>query len=361
MHTAKLSLKNRSYNIVIGTKIIPVLGKYISRLNLGNNAYIITNPAIKNYYGALLEKGLKRYGFNYKFKVVPDSEKAKDIKVAAFLIKDLAKFDLKRRTFIIALGGGVVGDLSGFVASIYKRGIPYIQVPTTLLAQVDSSIGGKTAVDLNEGKNLVGAFYQPRMVFSDIALLKTLSKRQLSSGLAEVIKYGIIKDAKLFNYIERNRKDIINLKVEALEHIVEVCSRIKAQIVSLDEREEKGLRTILNFGHTIGHAIEAASGFNKYNHGEAIGIGMLTALGISFKLGLIKEPLLKRAESLIKDVGLPIRIERVPIEKILKSHYRDKKFMGAKNKFVLIEGLGKAKIVKNIPLSLIKTAIEERF
>jgi 3-dehydroquinate synthase len=233
-------------------------------------------------------------------------------------------------------------------------------VPTTLLAQVDSSIGGKTAVDLSEGKNLVGAFYQPRMVFSDIALLKTLNKRQLSSGLAEVIKYGMIKDAKLFNYIEKNRKDIMNLKAGALEHIVEVCARIKAQIVSLDEREEKGLRTILNFGHTIGHAIESASGFNKYNHGEAIGLGMLTALGISLKLGLIKEPLLKRAESLIKNVGLPVRIEKVSIEKILKSHYHDKKFMGAKNKFVLIEGLGKTKIVKNIPLSLIKTAIEER-
>lgn len=360
MHTIKVDLKKRSYNIITGTKIMPVLGRCISRLNLGNSAYIITNPYIKKRYGQALIDGLKPYGFNYKFKLVPDTEKSKDIKVAALLIKDLAKFDLKKRTFIIALGGGVIGDLSGFVASLYKRGIPYIQIPTTLLAQVDSSIGGKTAVDLSEGKNLVGAFYQPRMVFSDISLLNTLSKRQLSSGLAEVIKYGIIKDKQLFHYLEKNYKDIISLKAEKLEHIIRACVKIKANIVSLDEREEKGLRTVLNFGHTIGHALEAASGFNKYNHGEAIALGMLVALGISVKLGLIKVALLKRAELLINNVGLPVRISKVSLEKILSRHYHDKKFMGSKNKFVLTTGLGKTRIVKDIPLKLISSAIKER-
>ena len=361
MHIVKLNLKKRSYNIIIGTKIMPALGRHISRLNLGNNAYIITNPFIKSRYGESLARGLKPYGFNYKFKTVPDSEKSKDIKVAALLIKDLAKFDLKKRTFIIALGGGVVGDLSGFVASVYKRGIPYIQVPTTLLAQVDSSIGGKTGVDLSEGKNLVGAFYQPRMVFSDILLLNTLSKRQLSSGLAEIIKYGMIKDKKLFVYLEKNYQDILNLKAKPLERIVRACVKIKADVVSQDEREEKGLRTVLNFGHTIGHAIEAASGFNKYNHGEAIALGMLVALGMSVKLGLIKEDLLKRAELLVKNVGLPIKISKVSLDKILSRHYHDKKFMGVKNRFVLITGLGKTKIVKDIPLALISSAIKERF
>lgn len=360
-HTVRLSLKKRSYDIIIGTKIMPLLGRHISRLNLGNNAYIITNPFIKNHYGQALVKGLKPYGFNYKFKVVPDSERSKDIKIAALLIKDLAKFDLRKRTFIIALGGGVVGDLSGFVAAVYKRGIPYIQVPTTLLAQVDSSIGGKTAVDLSEGKNLVGAFYQPRIVFSDISLLKTLNQRQLSSGLAEVIKYGVIKDSKLFCYLEKNYKDIINLKAEKLEHIVKACVKIKADTVSLDEREEKGLRTVLNFGHTIGHAIEAASGFNKYNHGEAIALGMLVALGMSVKLGFIKEALFKRVELLISNVGLPVKINKVTLREILNKHYHDKKFMGAKNRFVLIAGLGKTKIVKDIPLNLISSAIKERF
>ncbi len=360
MHTVKLNLKKRSYNIVIGTKILPVLGRYISRLNLGNNAYIITNSFIKNRYGQALIDGLKPYGFSYKFKLVPDSERSKDIKIAALLIKDLAKFDLRKRTFIIALGGGVVGDLSGFVASIYKRGIPYIQVPTTLLAQVDSSIGGKTAVDLSEGKNLVGAFYQPRIVFSDISLLNTLNKRQLSSGLAEVIKYGVIKDKNLFLYLEKNYKNIINLKAGALERIVRDCVKIKASIVSLDEREERGLRTVLNFGHTIGHAIEAASGFNKYNHGEAIALGMLVALEMSVKLGFINEALLKRTESLIDNVGLPVKIHKVSLQEILERHYHDKKFKGVKNKFVLSLGLGKTRVVKDIPLKLISSAIEKR-
>jgi 3-dehydroquinate synthase len=179
--------------------------------------------------------------------------------------------------------------------------------------------------------------------------------------LAEVIKYGIIKDRKLFLYLENNYKDIINLKAEKLEHIVRACVKIKAGIVSLDEREEKGLRTVLNFGHTIGHAVEAAAGFNKYNHGEAIALGMLVALDISVKLGLVKEALLKRVEKLINNVGLPIKISKVSLQKILSSHYHDKKFMGAKNKFVLTTGLGRTRIVKDISLKLISSAIEERF
>lgn len=340
---------------------MPLLGRYICSLNIGDNAYIITNPYIKKHYGKVLVNSLKAYGFNYRIKTVPDSEKSKDIKTAALLIKDLASFDLRKRTFIVAFGGGVVGDLGGFVASVYKRGIPYIQVPTTLLAQVDSSIGGKTAVDLSEGKNLVGAFYQPKMVFTDVSLLKSLDRRQLSSGLAEVIKYGIIRDKKLFCYLEKNYKSIINLETDKLEYIVRACVKIKADIVSLDEREEKGLRTVLNFGHTIGHAIEAASGFNRYNHGEAIALGMLVALGMSVKLGFIKEDVLKRVKLLIKGVGLPTKINKVSFQKILGRHYHDKKFTGSKNRFVLISSLGKTKIVKNIPLKLVSSAIEERF
>lgn len=360
MHTVRLPLKKRSYDIVIGPKIMPSLGHYITRLNLGDSAFIITNSRIKKYCGRELINGLKPYGLTYKFNIVPDSEKSKDIRKVALLIKSLASFDSQKRTFVIALGGGVVGDLSGFIASVYKRGIPYIQIPTTLLAQVDSSIGGKTAVDLSKGKNLVGAFYQPSLVFSDISLLKTLSRRQISSGLSEVIKYGIIKNKALFEYLENHYKEIMDLRPAAVERIVEACSKIKANIVSSDEREEKGLRTILNFGHTIGHAIEAAAGFDKYNHGEAVGLGMLVALGISVKKGLIKEGLLKRAESLIKNVGLPVRISGVSLQEILRKHYRDKKFSGSKNKFVLISALGKTKIVTSIPLKTISAAINER-
>lgn len=361
MNTIKLNLGKRSYQIIVGSGNLSLLGKYITKLRLGTHAYIITNATIKNKYGRLAENSLKKSGFKVKFKIVPDSEKSKSIEITTAVIKDLARFDIKKRVFIVALGGGVIGDLSGFIASIYKRGIPYIQVPTTLLAQVDSSIGGKTAIDLSEGKNLVGAFYQPGLVLSDIALLKTLNRRQLSNGLAEAIKYGVIKDQGLFVYLEKNYKNIIKREEGALEYIVTACAKIKAGIVSLDEREEKGLRTALNFGHTIGHAIEAASGFNKYNHGEAVALGMLIASEISVKLNLIQDSLLKRIESLIANAGLPVRIKSISVEGILSKYYHDKKFIGSKNRFVLLSGLGRTKIVKAIPLRIIRWAIEKRF
>ncbi len=361
MHTLKLKLKKQSYDIAIGNKTLGLLGKYLQKLNIGQDAYVITNTFLKNKYGSQLKRGLIKSGFTVKFKTVPDTEKSKSIETAASLIKDITAYDKKRKIFIIAFGGGVVGDLAGFTASIYRRGIPYIQVPTTLLAQVDSSIGGKTAVDLSQGKNLVGAFYQPRLVFTDTALLKSLDARQVRAGLAEVIKYGIIKDARLFKFMEDNYKDILSLKPSALEFIITRCSKIKADVVSLDEKEEKGIRTILNFGHTIGHAIEAASGFKGYNHGEAIALGMLTASDISAQLGLTSIAATQRIEDLITAVGLPIKIQKIPFLKIIKMHYHDKKFTGSQNRFVLIKGIGRTKIVKNIPLEIIRQALKERF
>ena len=360
MHTIKLNLKNRSYNIIIGYNIIKLLGKYINKLRIGLDAYVITNAQIKNKYGGALNKILKLSGFNVRFKMIPDTEKSKSIVVATSVIKDIAHYDKRRQIFIVAFGGGVIGDLSGFVASIYKRGIPYIQIPTTLLAQVDSSIGGKTAVDLTEGKNLLGAFYQPRLVLSDVKFLHTLNTRQIRAGLAEVIKYGIIKDGRLFAFLEKRYEDILNLKPGVLEYIVKHSSHIKASITSQDEREEKGLRTILNFGHTVGHAIEAASNFKVYNHGEAIALGILIASDISRSLNLIDDTVLERIENLIKVVGLPSKIKGIPLLKILNAHYRDKKFIGQQNRFVLTSGFGKTKIVENIPLGIIKKAIKKR-
>jgi 3-dehydroquinate synthase len=273
-------------------------------------------------------------------------------------MKDLVLYDKKRRTFIVAFGGGVIGDLAGFIASIYKRGVPYIQVPTTLLAQVDSSIGGKTAVDLSEGKNLLGAFYQPRLVLSDTGFLKSLDAGQLKSGLAEVIKYGIIKDASFFAYLEKRYRDVLSLKPSVLAFIVKRSSDIKAKIIEKDEREEKGLRTILNFGHTIGHAIETAGNYRQYNHGQAIALGMLVASALSKKLGYINDSIKQRIENLIKSVGLPTRIKNIPLHRVIKAHYQDKKFKGAKNRFVLIQGIGKTRITEDVPLSLIKETIK---
>lgn len=357
MQKVKVNLGKRSYAIIIGRGILNQLGEDLVKLNIGTDAFIITNNFLKNKFGLKLCKVLTGAGFNLHFKVVADTEKSKSIQTASSVIKDLAKFDRKRKVFIIAFGGGVVGDLSGFVASVYKRGTNYVQVPTTLLAQVDSAIGGKTAVDLDSGKNLVGAFYQPRLVFSDIDFLKSLDRQKLRAGLAEVIKYSVIKDKKLFSFLENKYKEVIAAKASALENIVSSCSKIKAKITCLDEKEAKGLRTVLNFGHTIGHAIEAAGGYRGYNHGEAVGLGMIVATDLSNKLKLIDARSAARIENLIKLYGLPTKIKGLYIDKIIKAHYHDKKFSGQENKFVLICGIGKPVVVRNVRLDLIKEAI----
>ncbi len=360
MRTVRINLGERSYKIVLGNNILNLLGKFITRLDIGSSAYIVSNKNIKDKHAKALSQTLSRAGLEFTYRLIADTEKSKSVEVAFRLINELSRFDKGKRVFIIAFGGGVVGDVAGFLASVYKRGIPYIQVPTTLLAQVDSAIGGKTAVDLIQGKNLVGAFYQPRLVYSDTRLLKTLGIRQLRCGLAEVVKYGIIRDRELFNYLEKNYSGILSLKEKALELIVAKSSYIKAKVVEKDERETKGLRTILNFGHTIGHAIEAASGYKGYHHGEAVALGMLVAVRISSKLNFLNCGVGERIENLIRVLGLPTKIERISLDSIIKAHYRDKKFIGSKNRFVLIENLGRTKIVENIDLAVIKEAIKSR-
>ncbi|MDD2752908.1 MAG: 3-dehydroquinate synthase [Candidatus Omnitrophica bacterium] len=214
---------------------------------------------------------------------------------------------------------------------------------------------------MSEGKNLLGAFYQPRMVLSDVSFLKTLSSRQIRAGLGEIIKYALIKDPVLFNYLEKHYPDVLALKPIALEYIIYRCSSIKAKIVQTDEREEKGIRTILNFGHTIGHAIETAGGYSFYNHGEAIALGMLVESIISEKLGLLKPQTFNKIEKLINAVGLPVTIRKeISLEKIIQAHYRDKKFIGKENRLVLIQDIGRVKVMKNIPLEKIKAALKER-
>ncbi|MFH1457716.1 MAG: 3-dehydroquinate synthase [Candidatus Omnitrophota bacterium] len=360
INVIKVKLKNRSYDILVGYNILPKLGEFLKQLGIGTDAYIITNALLKKKYGASLVKTLKGSHFSYRHKIVADTEASKSMRMATDILKDIASHDKKKRFFIVALGGGVIGDLAGFVASVYKRGVAYIQVPTSLLAQIDSSIGGKTGVDLAQGKNLVGAFYQPRLVLSDVRFLSTLSQRQLITGLAEAIKYGIIKDKELFVYLEKNFKEILALKPSALAFIVSRCSRIKADIVGKDEKEEKGIRTILNFGHTIGHAIEAAGGFKAYNHGEAVALGMLVASNISRSLCLIDDRTCARIENLIRAVGLPFKIMGVSFTRIILAHYHDKKFIGKKNRFVLTCGIGKTKIVENLPLAIIRKALQKR-
>ncbi|MDP2938887.1 MAG: 3-dehydroquinate synthase [Candidatus Omnitrophota bacterium] len=356
----KVNLAKKSYEIIIGKRIISHFAKSLKRLNLGTTAAIISNKRIRKNIGSKIEANLNKNSFLVKFFEIPDSEMAKSAKVALGLIKTIASFDVKRRIFIVALGGGVVGDLSGYVAATYKRGIAYVQVPTTFLSQIDSSIGGKVGIDLEIGKNLVGAFHQPRLVFSDISFLSSLDLRQIRSGLAEAIKYAVIKDKNLFEFLENNYTKILKFNLDVIEEIVFKCSKIKAKIVEEDEQEEKGIRTILNFGHTIGHAIEAAANYKFYTHGEAIGLGMICSSEIAYRLGILELSSCLRIKNLISRVGLPTQIKNLKLSDILSALTHDKKFIFGKNRFVLPNAIGKVKVYPDIPLKLISFVVKSR-
>lgn len=359
MKTISVSLKENPYKILIGLDILSFIGKHIKPLDIGKDAVIITTEVIKGLHGKTLTDSLKRHGFSVKEFIVPDGEQSKSANVAINLIEKIARYDVFKKIFVVAFGGGVIGDLAGFVAAVYKRGVPYIQVPTTFLAQIDSSIGGKVAVDLSVGKNLMGAFYQPRLVFSDVSVLKTLDKHQIQNGFAEAIKYGIIYDLSLFKSIEENYLKALEGNKAVLSNIVGRCSQIKTEVVLADEKETKGIRTILNFGHTIGHAIEAAGAFRQYEHGQAIAIGMRMATDISFQLGMVTEVTAGRINRILSQVGLPEKVTNQSLANILKLMKHDKKFISGKNRFVLVSRIGKVKVVEDLPMELIKSSIKK--
>lgn len=357
MKKIHLSLDKNGYDIIMAKGLVNNLTFFLKRLSIGKDAIIITNPVIRKKFGKPLEKILSKRNFTFKFFEIPDTENSKSISIAIKLINGIADYDIKKKIFIIAFGGGVVGDLAGFIAAIYRRGVPYIQIPTTLLAQIDSSIGGKTGIDLIVGKNLMGAFNQPKLVLSDIQYLVSLNTLQIQNGLAEAIKYAVINNGGLFKYLENNYIDILKKKLSRLERLVFFCSRIKARIVQKDEREEKGIRTVLNFGHTIGHAIETASGYKGYSHGRAIALGMIAASRISYKLGLIKIEDLNRIETLIRNVGLPNKIRFVKIKNIMSAFYHDKKFVSGRNRLVLPRRIGQVCVIEDVSLKIINDTV----
>lgn len=356
MRMVRVNLKERSYDIVIAKNSISKLGSFIKKLDLGDSALIVTNQFVKNKFGSTLERELKRIYLPFKFFIAPDSEKAKSFKELIKLLNSTASYGREKRLFLIAFGGGVIGDLTGFCASIYKRGIPYIQIPTTLLAQTDSSIGGKTAIDLDFAKNLVGSFYQPRLVISDLNFLKTLNLKEIKAGLSEIVKYAIIKDKALFNFIERNYAQILGLKLNYLKYIVTCASKIKAKIVSNDERDTKDLRIILNFGHTIGHAIEVSCEY-KFSHGQAIALGMIYETRVGYLLGVTSKETKDKIERLIKELKIAPKIGRLNTEKVMIAQGYDKKFIGRKNRFILVQSIGRVKAYKDIPASIIKQSL----
>lgn len=360
IESIKVKLKERSYDILIGRNILASLGDNLRRLKLGGRAVVITNTKIKGLVGKRLKASLENAGLAVSFILVPEGETSKSEKTALTLLKRLVALDTGEKIFLIAFGGGVVGDLTGFVAAVYKRGIGYVQVPTTLLAQIDSSIGGKTAIDLAAGKNLVGSFYQPRLVFSDVNLLRSLGKKEIVSGLAEAIKYGVIQDIKLFNFIEKRYGELLRGSPAALIYVVERCSRIKARIVEKDEQDKKGIRIILNFGHTVGHAVEAAFGYRRISHGEAVAFGMVCAGEIANRLGVFSDDNFKSLTVLIEKLGLPTRLRGISLARVMPALSRDKKFIGRTNRFVLPVRIGKVIVKENIPEALIRRVIAAR-
>lgn len=360
MKEIKVDLGCNSYKIKIGRGILKKSGLYISRLNIGNYAVIITNLKINRLYGQIVRKSLKKTGISVHTEIVPDSETSKSPKIFLSLINKIAHVDRGKRPFIIALGGGVIGDLAGFVAAVYRRGVPLVEIPTTLLAQVDSSIGGKVAIDAPFAKNMVGAFYQPSLVISDTSSLKSLPTREIKCGLSEIIKYSVIDSRSFFNFLSRNIGPIIRLNKVKIERVIKKCCAIKAKIVSADEKDTKGIRAALNYGHTIGHAIESASGYKGlYNHGEAVAIGMTAAANISRKLGMLSQKDASAIKELIARAGLPTRIENIEFKKIMDAERHDKKFTRGANTFVLPMRIGKAAVVRNVPKRLVNESVRE--
>ena len=339
MEKILVDLGAKSYEIFIGENILSGVENFVS-----GKALLVTQKNILD---------LCKENFPYEVALIPDGETSKSLSVAEKVFTRAIEAGLDRKSVIIALGGGVVGDLAGFVAATFMRGINLIQVPTTLLAQVDSSVGGKTAVNHALGKNLIGAFHQPRAVFIDLKFLESLPEREIKSGLGEVVKCGVICDEKFFSFLEDNAEKILQRDLKTLAHVVKRCCEIKAAVVAADEKES-GLRRILNFGHTLAHAIEEETAYKKFRHGEAVAVGMVAAARISHELGKTSAENVRRLENLLKRFGMMTTCEGLDADKLYAVTLRDKKTVGGVVNWVLMKNFGDVEICGDVPASVIK-------
>jgi len=351
-----IDLGDRSYDILIGEQL---LGAPTTWANLPKAAaaLIVTNDTVAPLYAERLQAAIAPLYKSVHTVVLPDGENHKDWQTLNLIFDTLLGKGADRKTVLFALGGGVVGDMTGFAAACYMRGVPFVQVPTTLLAQVDSSVGGKTAINHPIGKNMIGAFYQPQRVVCDLDTLQTLPQREMSAGLAEVIKYGPIADMSFLDWMDEHLDALMARDPQALAHAVKRSCEIKAWVVSQDEREG-GIRAILNFGHTFGHAIEAGLGFGEWLHGEAVGCGMVMASHLSQRLGLVDEAFVSRFTALIERAGLPIVGPKLGADAYLHHMRVDKKAEAGEIKFVLIDKPGTA-IVRGAPDALVAQVIDD--
>ncbi len=350
-----VSLGERSYPIHIGSDVLDAPELYRPHIQ-GGRAAVVTNDVVAPLYLARLRSALAAAGVACVEIVLPDGEGNKDWQTLDRIADGLLAGRCDRRTPIVALGGGVIGDMAGFAAAIYQRGVPFIQVPTTLLAQVDSSVGGKTAINHVRGKNMLGAFHQPRAVITDVGTLGTLPERELKAGLAEVIKHGLILDAEFVTWLEASMERILARDAQALVHAIRRCCELKAEVVRTDEREE-GLRAILNFGHTFGHAIETAMGYGSWLHGEAVAAGMVIAARLSVEAGLLARADAERVRRLIERAGLPADGPPLAYERYMELMAVDKKAERGSIRFVLLEGIGAARVAADLSEAQLRRAL----
>ena len=343
MPTLQVNLGERSYPIHIGSGTLAGIGHFCEQAGLRGKVAVVTNPTVAQLYLDTVGNALEKAGYDVTPVLIPDGEEFKTVKSLQSIYDCLIAERFERKSCVLALGGGVVGDLVGFAAATFLRGVPYVQVPTTLLAQVDSSVGGKTGINHADGKNLIGAFYQPKLVLIDVSVLQTLPRRELIAGVAEVIKYGIIEDAGLFAVLEQKIASLTQLKEDLLIEIIATSCAIKARVVEADEREDD-YRAVLNFGHTIGHALEAVTGYTQFLHGEAVGVGMAKAAALSARQGFCDSKSLQRIVQLIEKAGLPSEIpSNVSMTGLVQRMEVDKKAAGGKIRFVMCAGIGKTR------------------
>ncbi len=352
MGLLSVNLAENGYDILIERGAINSVGSRCSAIGLKGVAAVVSNPTVAALYGAALQASLEAAGYRVVRIEIPDGEQFKNSKTLNSLYDDLLEAGVDRSAFIVALGGGVVGDVAGYAAATWLRGIPFVQVPTTLLAQVDSSVGGKTGIDHPKGKNLIGAFYQPRLVVIDVDTLSTLDQRQFMAGIAEVIKYGVVRDLPFFEYLESHVDGLLAQNRDVLEEIILRCCSLKAQVVEQDEKEA-GLRAILNYGHTLGHAFEALAGYRDMVHGEAVAVGMALAARISVSQGECSEGERQRICDLISRCGLSTAIPSFERKLLVAALSADKKSKSGTITFISNRGIGGYAMTRHTPEELL--------
>jgi 3-dehydroquinate synthase len=356
--TIRVNLAERSYDIEIGGGNLKRLGAFVTERGRTTHAVVITDENVQEPYALAATESLVHAGIDVELIAVSPGETSKSIEAATDLWREMLDLGADRKSIVVAVGGGVVGDLAGFVASTFARGLRFFQVPTSLLAQVDSSVGGKVGINLPEAKNMVGAFYQPTGVLIDTATLATLPANEYRSGLAEVLKYGVILDAEFFAYLEAHVREINARQADVLAYVIARCCQLKADVVEHDEREETGLRAVLNYGHTFGHAFESLSGYGTLLHGEGVAIGMCCAARLAQRLGRVDAQFIERQQKLLEAFGLPTAVPNLDRDQIIEAMQHDKKVQHGKLKFVLPNRLGHVEPVGEIDLQEVKAALD---